>query len=369
MIHILLGIFAAVFLVVIAFFTGLAVSGGNDKLDIRGSGPKVLLIPGLGNGKESYNWDIADKATKDKIGLYQSHSLQDSITKLGYTTISYNPMDYISDTVDSYCKKLHSDVGDVDIIIGHSIGARLAQVYSKMYGGKTILLDPTPEFVLPQILQYDKHTKNPSMQKYVDTAKFIGMFKDFKFPEITKKDTVIYSLDSNDEKVNEKREYFANIPSKIELIDATHWLHITHPEVVLKELSIMHTAQEHIPEITKMVNDYIHGNVPEEEISKKELSQPYSFVKIIDGKVAGFISANMRDDHLYINNIITHVNYRGMGVASELIQYLFKLGITDKYELDVSKKNPAFEAVKKLYEKHGFVKYDENEKRISMRKD
>lgn len=211
----------------------------------------VILIPGLGNGKESFNWNMASNDIKDKLHIYNDFSLQDEITKLGYTTMSFDNAGYgdnfafnIPNSIKEYCEIIYSaapkDFSNV-IVIGHSIGARIAQFYATNYNAKLIMIDPTPDYLLESI-KYTKHIENPGVEKYAKTANFLQMCKDSisDLKELSFKDThIIYSADDDDNDKDKKIEYFTNIDAKtvIMLQNATHFLHLTHPEFVLDVLN------------------------------------------------------------------------------------------------------------------------------------
>jgi hypothetical protein len=80
----------------------------------------VLLISGLGNGTESFNWNLSTSDMREKTKLPITQSLQKQITDLGYETISFDPPGYktnadlpIPSNTTEYCKQIHDFAGNV----------------------------------------------------------------------------------------------------------------------------------------------------------------------------------------------------------------------------------------------------------------
>lgn len=190
------------------------VKGGNE--------PTIVLLPGLGEGAESYNWNLSTshKLQEEK---YKT-SLQDKISALGYKTICpiIEPT-----TLDNFISEIAKH--KPNMIIGHSIGARIAQYYGEQKHIPYIMLDPTPDYVLEDI------KVEPSK-----VASYMQMIKDAK-NEITSSKwnpkILIYSIDDTDKNKVKKEQYFEQLDcKKVKLINATHWVHVSHPEIVLEYL-------------------------------------------------------------------------------------------------------------------------------------
>lgn len=235
--------------------------------------PIALLIPGLGNGKESFNWNLSTQEQREKTGLQLTNSsssslssLQHQIADLGYITYTFDPPGYgdnvdikMPDTIDEYCELIHNVVGDADIIIGHSIGARIAYRYSELYpkdNMKIILLDPTPDYVLhtsPEIMEKKKGTMVGDFMRMIINSPEISSQKwEHSFNSLNNNlnnnlnnlTYIIYSIDDNDPNNGKKQEYFSKLISTsnndlsgdltiLKLKNATHWVHISNPDRVL----------------------------------------------------------------------------------------------------------------------------------------
>ena len=231
-----------------------------------GSGDRtILLIPGLGNGRESYNWNLSSEVQRVKSGLAETDaSLQKTISDRGFRTISFDPPGFgenaeypVPKNVDDYVAMLKAAVPRVSLVIGHSIGARVAQVCAQKWKCPYIMIDPTPDYIL-DTLEYRKHLDDPTAAASVPRAPAnIGYKHTYEFVEMVKASAanikkmkwgstgnaskgrspraIMYSLDDADPKRKEKEDYFESTPvEKIKLDNASHWPHITHPEVVLE---------------------------------------------------------------------------------------------------------------------------------------
>lgn len=244
-------VFAVIMIISSRRFNSLApIRGGHETFNLHeiGTGEKILLIPGLGNGIESYNWNMSTDEQREKSGIYEhTESLQQKIADLGYCAITFDPpghgsnLEYpVPTNVDGYINLLHSLVPDTKIVIGHSIGARVAQAFGEAYKCEYIMIDPTPDFLIGNI-HYKKHLEFPDNMKYRKTSEFLSMIsasidKIVNLPMRPK--MLLYSLDDSDPGVTKKREYFENLDAhKNALINATHWLHITNPGQVIDAIT------------------------------------------------------------------------------------------------------------------------------------
>lgn len=208
----------------------------------------VLLIPGLGNGVESYNWNLssADQRTKSKIEGFTT-SLQNKITEAGFDTISFDAPGYGSNldvgatTVKDYIALLRELSPDVTLVVGHSIGARIAQLYGNKYNCPYIMLDPTPDYII-ETVNYRKHLTDPTNVGFQKTHEFLQMISagldDIRSAKWAPK-TVIISLDDEDPGREKKEKYFDALATQmgsgelVKHLNATHWVHVTRGETVL----------------------------------------------------------------------------------------------------------------------------------------
>lgn len=211
--------------------------GGEFMVRERGSGDiTIVLIPGLGNGLESFNWNLSTPEQQAAVGVDAAGgSLQDKLAEK-YRTISFDPPGYESNidvnigSIDDYVGMIHDVVGDGRaIVVGHSIGARVAQYYADKYGGNALMIDPTPDYVLKE-MSYRKHLDNPGVKKYEKTAAFIATMQSAELARLSWRDsTVIYTIDSADPGRERKSAYFDGIDArqKIREENAGHWVHLT----------------------------------------------------------------------------------------------------------------------------------------------
>ncbi len=186
-----------------------------------GKGDKLmLLISGLGEGKESYK------------------NLQNILIEKfpEYTIISFDQPGFgdnanvnIPKTFDEYTKLLR-DFGKPNVIIGHSFGGRLAQ-YMADTSSKVLLLDPTPDYVLETAKDYQK---DDIISKYMNMV-------DSSLKDIINKswDNMSIIYDKTSEKDNKKINFYKSIANNsknvilIESINSTHWIHIKNPDVII----------------------------------------------------------------------------------------------------------------------------------------
>jgi pimeloyl-ACP methyl ester carboxylesterase len=199
---------------------------------------RILFISGLGDGKESYNWNLSTETMRKKTGLPIQESFQEKITNMGYETISFDPPGYgdnahiaVPCNAIAYCNEIHNFAGNADIVIGHSIGARIAQMYVKLYGGKLLMVDPTPDYIMETAREMVvKYTGKPieSFLRMIDKS-FIDI-KSLSWENAI----VIYVRRSA-----EMQQFFDNIKieRKIVLESGSHWIHIEHPDLIIQNIA------------------------------------------------------------------------------------------------------------------------------------
>ena len=123
----------------------------------------------------------------------------------------------------------------------------------------------------------------------------------------------------------------------------------------LREIVIDNFGVEDLPEILSIENDSF--TIPwSENLIFQELHNPMSISKVAraEGKIAGYIFAGLIIDEGHILNLAVHKNYRGLGIATDLVSDV----IDDLKEngcrvifLEVRDSN---EAAKKIYSKFSF---------------
>jgi pimeloyl-ACP methyl ester carboxylesterase/ribosomal protein S18 acetylase RimI-like enzyme len=228
--------------------------GLNTRACGNSTAPLVILIPGLGNGIESYNWNLSTPEQRKIVGIESAESLQDMLAEK-YRVITFDPpgtgenTSIRARTLDEYTDWIRSATAAdgrehnptaTTIVVGHSIGARVAQWYAKRFGGKCVLLDPTPEWIIREMV-YTKHLDNPGVLKYQVSHDYISMVRAEvdRFAELPA-NAVVYSIDDNDGRRERKAEYFAAFPAGgaapvfIRMENATHWVHVHDPARVAK---------------------------------------------------------------------------------------------------------------------------------------
>lgn len=230
-----------VILIAVLWSRGYMASVRNAITTITGGGgtnatKTVLLIPGLGNGCESYNWNLSTDEQRVKTGIPLAPSLQDAIANLGYHTI---------------CAEYDTPVDNLpaaDIVIGHSIGGRVAQLIGETRSIPYIMLDPTPDYVYDGLAEKTKVTYTKVGEKYQRVRDFVAVMETLR-EQIEalpwRPAALIYSVDDNDPGKDAKDEYFENIDcSKTRLVNATHWVHITNQQAVLDAIATLKITKQ-----------------------------------------------------------------------------------------------------------------------------
>ena len=208
------------------------INGGNQL-------PTVVFIPGLGNGKESFNWDTVDEELATKMNIPKNSGIEKPISSIT-KTISFDPPGInndlpVPDTIEDYCKFVHEIAGDNIIIVAHSIGCVLANKYSEIYPVIGMLfLDPTPDFVLDDMTKPDFYTKTGG--KYDIVRKYINLFAGQKqHPNQTAR--VIYNTEDGDVRKELQHKYInENYKDVLNVYNKTHFIHLTDPGMVIDEI-------------------------------------------------------------------------------------------------------------------------------------
>ena len=200
-----------------------------------------MFFPGLGNGKESFNWELASDEIVEKIHIPRHIGIQ---SQLSADSLSFDPPGInneipIPKTVDEYCKWIKnladSYLKHEIIIVGHSLGCVIARYYQKLYPDnikKVFLMDPTPDFVLSSV-------KDPSWREkrsYKQIEMIINSYDSIppvseEFANIT---YVHYNIDDADPRKELFKEYieknFKNITNHK---NKTHFIHLTASDEIV----------------------------------------------------------------------------------------------------------------------------------------
>jgi pimeloyl-ACP methyl ester carboxylesterase len=208
------------------------ISGGNHL-------PTVVFIPGLGNGKESFNWDTVDEELATKMNIPRNSGIEKPISSIT-KTISFDPPGInnespVPNTIEEYCKFVHELVGDDIIIVAHSIGCVLANKYSEMYPVIGMLfLDPTPDFILDDMAKPDFYKKSGG--KYDIVRKYINLFAGQK-QRPNQNARVIYNTEDEDGRKELQSKYITeNYKNILNVHNKTHFIHLTDPDLVIDEI-------------------------------------------------------------------------------------------------------------------------------------
>jgi len=172
---------------------------------------------------------------KKKLKLEISNSLQRDLAA-NYTvwcidTPGAGSSKIIPKNMKEYVAELRKITPRADIVIGHSIGARVALLYAAETNARSILLDPTPDYILETAPQAAEKMTSTSTGEFM---RAVVASLDILRAQNLKDTPTIYSIDDTDKNSVEKEKYFVDFIHAVKLINATHWVHVSHPEEVLK---------------------------------------------------------------------------------------------------------------------------------------
>jgi pimeloyl-ACP methyl ester carboxylesterase len=224
-----------IFIILCALYLATRYIGADTILKVLGGNstrPTILLFPGLGNKSESFNWNQSTQLQREKTGLPETDvSLQQEIetaTKIRTVCIDIEP----EGTLDDIIANLHNQYPNTLCVVGHSIGGAIAHYYGEKYSTPCVLLDPTPEFIFP--IRYNK--VGPQYDRTRKLVEIVNASKDAIYARPFGS-TIIYSSDDNDPMQEKKVAYFDSLAArKIQIKNATHWVHVTNPQVVVDEI-------------------------------------------------------------------------------------------------------------------------------------
>lgn len=90
-----------------------------------------------------------------------------------------------------------------------------------------------------------------------------------------------------------------------------------------------------------------------------------SHLIIYRGESIGTLKYSEDDQELYIMQLQIHPAFQNQGLGGQILRQIFRQSSGKNIKLTVLKDNPA----KKLYERHGFKCYDEDELEYHMRRE
>jgi pimeloyl-ACP methyl ester carboxylesterase len=211
----------------------------NESVFINGvNKSSILLLPGLGNGVESFNFNRADDESRQKLesinpSMESFQQLLSTQTGMNTLSISFPGMlkkstaDPWNEPINKYIsRELDEHWINPEFILGHSIGCAWAHQFAQNNHVKgLILLDPTPQFVKdgplqPNIIKYMNIGRKTKLQK-IDTPTIIIWSYDENDPNKDKKESGI----------EEMRSLYSNLQI-VKLMNATHFIHLTNGRVI-----------------------------------------------------------------------------------------------------------------------------------------
>ncbi|SIP86059.1 Alpha/Beta hydrolase [Pacmanvirus A23] len=238
---IILLVLLLIFAVLISFVLALKLIKQLPKLFQGGdSQSTILFIPGLGNGRESWNWNTASDELINKMKIPRNSGIESPVSEFA-NVITFNPPGInnelsVPDSLDNYCKYIHSLTSEqTPYVVAHSIGCVIANRYAELYPtNKMLFLDPTPDFVLNDMSKPDFYTKSGG--KYDITKKYIDMIAGCT-QRVSPSTRIIYNLDDNDPRKKLFKEYIENNYSNtLELKNKSHFIHLVEPKLVIEEI-------------------------------------------------------------------------------------------------------------------------------------
>ena len=121
-------------------------------------------------------------------------------------------------------------------------------------------------------------------------------------------------------------------------------------------MTVREMVENDIPAVVKIEQECFTAEAWSEESFRYRLGKPgfISLVAIDSGEVVGYIAASEILDEQYLDSLAVRTDYRGQGIATELMKEAFDKEKT--VYLEVRKSNlPAIN----LYKKLGFAQYAE----------
>lgn len=117
--------------------------------------------------------------------------------------------------------------------------------------------------------------------------------------------------------------------------------------------------REHYESIIGMEQiDYMLNKFQSEEAIQQQISEGYVYTIVTwenkttrENKDAGYMATQVRDETLFISKFYLNKNFRGLGLAKPMLQYIDTTAEKNhckKLELTVNKDNPAYEIYLKL---------------------
>ena len=124
---------------------------------------------------------------------------------------------------------------------------------------------------------------------------------------------------------------------------------------MINDIKIVPMNESHLKDLALLEKQCF--SVPwSENALRMELTKENSrfFVAIIKNEVSGYIGANNVLGEVYIDNIAVFSNFRGLGVATTLLNHLISVSEEENCDLVTLEVRESNTIARKLYEKLGF---------------
>jgi pimeloyl-ACP methyl ester carboxylesterase len=188
----------------------------------------VLLIGGLGNNSEWWNWDTACSLHK-KTAWSPGTGIQSSLATHGIKSISF---DWGTPTTPEVVMvRMRELIKQLDCkriaICAHSIGCRIAQRLSHEDNIPCVLIDPTPDFIL----------QRPCLSKNIISQAWFDMLRGSEFDVSTDQAFVHYNIGDNPADDEEfEKAIIGRYPHARKHVKKTHWVYIHDPDAIVDSI-------------------------------------------------------------------------------------------------------------------------------------
>jgi len=115
------------------------------------------------------------------------------------------------------------------------------------------------------------------------------------------------------------------------------------------------------PILGEAQNDYMIDKFQSVNAIKEQLHSGYKYYFVVneDGKKVGFIALIPKEDHMYLSKFYLHKDYRGKGIAKEMLDFIIERTKEAGLSLVVLNVNKYNDIAIRAYEKLGFIRIRE----------
>jgi pimeloyl-ACP methyl ester carboxylesterase len=192
-----------------------------------------LLIGGLGNNSEWWNWDTAYDLHK-KTKWPPNTGIQSMLAARGIKSVAFDwDMPTTSDAIMARMRALIKQLNCKHVVIcAHSIGCRIAIRLSHEDNIPCVLIDPTPDFILA-------HTRPPATEpKHIISQAWFDMLKGDEFSVIPARAWVHYNIGDNPVNDEEfEKAIIGRYPNACKHVKKTHWVYIRDPQAIVDSIA------------------------------------------------------------------------------------------------------------------------------------